>query len=245
MAAEGLQAFPAPERRGLGPGALALLLIAFVAAMASIAASPIILGMVLAKDRDYSGIGDIGQAYGAASAMIAGVAVFMVTVSVVVQHRQFRIAQIRALDDASDQLVMLAMRNPAYRQCWGARVSPEEVDEDLFYYCSFVVKLWSVSWERGVLDEPQARGYLQRFFDSEIPRLFWEAHGDWHRRGSTVDGTSDFRALINEEFLRAKKAGPPSRVREVWPPPGGDHFPPINRMAGRAETRRGRVRDQK
>jgi hypothetical protein len=89
--------------------------------------------------------------------------------------------------------------------------------------------LWPSSSLRRI-DERQAREYLKNFFDSEVPRLFWESHGDWHRPGAMRSPADRFRALINEEFLLAKKSGPPSRGCEVFPaaavqpvrPRGGD-----------------------
>src|SRR5262245_15213316 len=111
-----------PERRGVGFGTLVVVLIIFVAAMIGVAASPIIVGMVFVHDGDYSIIGDVGQAYGAASAMLAGVALFVVLASVVMQYRQFKAAQLQILADSNKLLVLLAMENPGYRQCWGARV---------------------------------------------------------------------------------------------------------------------------
>jgi hypothetical protein len=120
------------------------------------------------------------------------------------------------------------MANPAYRQCWGARVSPDHVGEDLFYYCQLLVKLWTDSWEQQKIDEPLARAYLQSFFDSEVPRIFWERTGDGHRPGPARNHRDQFRVILNEEYLRALRAGPPSRSYEQFPSSGGC-LPMINR----------------
>jgi hypothetical protein len=52
------------------------------------------------------------------------------------------------------------MENPWYRQCWGTRVSPAGVDEDLFFYCSKVIKNWARLWDLDVIDETRLRDYL-------------------------------------------------------------------------------------
>lgn len=78
-----------------------------------------------------------------------------------------------------------------------------------------MVKRWTDAWEQGLIDEQQAREYLRNFFDSEVPRLFWKAHGEWHRRGHARNHRERFRLLVDEEFLRAEAAGPPSRKYEA------------------------------
>jgi len=112
----------------------------------------------------------------------------------------------------------MAIENPRYRQCWG-RVAVDGIDEDLFYYCSFVLKGWARAWELRQIDERQAREYLQGFFDSEVPRRFFEEHGDWHRRGRDRTHRERFHEFANEEYLRAIKAGPPRRRYERYPSP--------------------------
>ena len=218
MAAGELQAFRAPDSRTTGVRVLALSAIIFVATLAVVVASPVILEGVYTPTRDYSVAGDVGQAYGGASAVVAAVALLVVAASVLLQYRQHSAQRAESLGRFNEELVSLAMESPKYRQCWGARVSPQDIDEDLFYYCSKIIKMWAQAWELHRIDERQARDYLRNFFDSEIPRLFWESHGDWHRRGSTRSSADRFRELVNEEFLLAKKAGPPSRVRELYPP---------------------------
>jgi hypothetical protein len=71
MAAGEFQAFNPPDRRRLGVLALALSLVVFVVAMAGVAASPVLLGAIYASGRGYSTVGDVGQAYGAASVKIS------------------------------------------------------------------------------------------------------------------------------------------------------------------------------
>jgi hypothetical protein len=84
-----------------------------------------------------------------------------------------------------------------------------------------LVKLWTDSWEQRKIDESLARAYLQSFFDSEVPRMFWERTGDWHRAGPARNHRDQFRAIVNEEYLRALHAGAPSRPFEQFPSPDG------------------------
>jgi uncharacterized membrane protein len=220
MAADRSQVLGAPDRARAGTWAL-ISIIAVVAVL-GVALSPIMLGAVYAgTGADYSVAGDIGQAYGAASAMVAVVALVALAASMVMQYRQAKAMRLQLLDESTDELVRLAMANPSYRQCWGSRVSPAHVNEDLFYYCQLLVKLWTDSWEQRKIDEPLARAYLRSFFDSEVPRMFWERTGDWHRPGPARTHRDQFRMIVNEEYLRALHAGPPSRLFERFPSPDG------------------------
>ncbi|RSM51497.1 hypothetical protein DMB66_41795 [Actinoplanes sp. ATCC 53533] len=188
---------------------------AFALALVGVLLIPLILGRLFTSEGDYSRISDIGQAYGAASAVISAVALGVVVLG---QYRQAHRARLQALFDMTDELVQLAMDEPMYRQCWGARMAPDEIDEALFYYCNRMIKSWKIAWELRDLSEAQARAYLGSFFQSEIPRLFWHQHGQWQMRARLTNRRGRFVVVINEEYLRAIHAGPPTRTREFCQP---------------------------
>jgi hypothetical protein len=183
----------------------------FAVAMGSVLSFPLLLERLFRSESGYSRISDIGQAYGAASAVISAVAL---AVLVVGQFRQTNRARLQALSDVTDELVQLAMDEPRYRQCWGARMAPDDIDEALFYYCNRMIKSWKIAWELRDLSDTQARGYLASFFQSEIPRLFWQQHGEWQMQAKLTNRRARFVVMINEEYLRATNAGPPARARE-------------------------------
>ncbi|MEU8606407.1 DUF6082 family protein [Actinoplanes sp. NPDC048791] len=210
-----------PVRRSFQMLTPALALIIFAASMIGVIASPAVMRRLYGGG-DYSVSADVGQAYGGASAVVACIALFVVTASMLLQYRQLKEVRRDAAADFAEELVLLAMENPKYRQCWGSRVAPTGVDEDLFFYCSKVIKNWARLWDLGVLDETQAREYLRAFFDAEVPRMFWEKHSEWHRRGHGRGHREHFRDLVNDEYLRALRAGRPSRSREFCGPVPGD-----------------------
>jgi hypothetical protein len=200
------------------PALLALVTVLLLGMILVATVSPAILNALYDGEHDYSQASNIGQAYGAASAMLAALALAVVSASLVMQYNQFRHERIQVIHQRTEDLIKLAIEHPQYCQCWGARVSPEHVDERLFYYCGLVIKSWTRAWERGDLTEHEARNYLRLFFDSEVPRLFWQRHGDWNLYRKTRSRTGRFMALINEEYLTAARSGPPSRPYD--PPPG-------------------------
>jgi hypothetical protein len=200
------------SRRLLGASIAAL---AFAMAMVSVLLFPLVLGRFYTADGDYSRMSDIGQAYGAASAVISAAALGAVLMG---QYRQVNRTRLQALHDGMDELVQLAMDEPMYRQCWGARIAPDDVDEALFYYCNRMITKWKDGWELRGLSETQARAYLAKFFDSEIPRLFWQQHGQFQMQAKLTNRRARFVIMINEEYLRAIHSGPPARLREFSPP---------------------------
>lgn len=205
-----------------------LSLITFAGATVGVIASPAVMRQ-LYGNADYSVIADVGQAYGGASAVVACVALFIVTASILLQYRQLRQMRRDAAVDFTEELVLLAMENPKYRQCWGSRVAPDGIDEDLFYYCSKVIKNWARHWDLGLIDETRLREYLRGFFDAEVPRMFWEKHSEWHRHGRGHSRREPFRDLVNDEYLRALRLGPPARGHELYEPVTGDAPPSVRR----------------
>ena len=192
----------------------------FSAAMMVVLFAPLVLSHFFTSDQDYSRLSDIGQSYGAASAVVSTVALAVVLVSVVMQHRQVKAGKLQAISVMTEELIQLTMENPVYRQCWGARVAPENVPEDLFYCCNKILKTWKLAWDLHDLPAAQARASLANFFDSEIPRCFWERHSVWHLQGGARNRRVQFLTMVNEEYLRALRGGPPSRPREFYPESG-------------------------
>lgn len=126
------------------------------------------------------------------------------------------------LRERSREITRMAIDDPRLAQCWGARFAPPHIDETLFFYTNMIVQQWTYAWEDHLLTEEQARDYLRQFFDSEVPRMFWERHGDWHQPRRTLTRADQFIALMDSEYLCALKAGPPSRSYEVSAGPLGD-----------------------
>lgn len=217
MAVGELRAPGGPAQRSLVIMISALSITALAVTLAGVVISPMLMDALYKGNGDYSVGANVGQAFGGASAVVACMTMFAVLTSVIIQHRQLKAIQRDKHEEFNDALVLLAIQNPRYRQCWGTRVAPDGVEEDLFYYCSNILKGWTRSWELRLIDERQAREYLRSFFESEVPRLFFERHGDWHRSGEIKPGRARFSDFANEEYLRAIKAGPPIRRYERYP----------------------------
>ena len=163
-------------------------------------------------------------AYGGASAILVGLTLAVVCICAVMQARQFRYVQRSIQRDRTREIVRLALDEPGFAQCWGSRFAPPHVDERLFFYTNFIILNWEHAWEHRLLSERQARAHIRTFFDSEVPRMFWERYGDSHHPRLTLTRSERFVALMNEEYLQAIKRGPPSRLFTPMPDQSGSYL---------------------
>ncbi|BCY12723.1 hypothetical protein L3i22_078110 [Actinoplanes sp. L3-i22] len=193
----------------------AIVALVFTVTTISTFLAPVVLARLYTGNQDWSRVSDIGQAYGAASAVISTLALGGVLVGLVVQYRQYAAARLQSLKDNTRDVVRMAMEDPFLQQCWGGRIAPPGMEERAFSYCNMVMNAWKAAWELNDLSEAQARSYLANFFDSEVPREFWRMHGDWHLRVKPTNRRERFLAIVDEEYLRSVKAGPPSRPYET------------------------------
>jgi hypothetical protein len=188
------------------------------AAMASVAISmgvllsPMLIGSLSQSGQDWTRLSEIGEAYGPVSALLATLALAAVSVSLLLQRSQLGHERLWLQREMTLNLLKIAMDNPIYRQCWGARISPDEVDESLFYYINLMLMSWSHAWEHRIVSEEQIRTYAELQFESEVPRLYWERFGGL--RSSARSRERAFYRIINNAFLKAVHAGPPSRLYE-------------------------------
>ncbi|WP_374728048.1 DUF6082 family protein [Catenuloplanes niger] len=176
-------------------------------------------------------LGEIGQAYGPISTLLSAIAL---CVAVLVQRRQLRQERVVMARELHADVLRTAMEEPAYGQCWGPRVTPEHVDERLFYYSSSILTAWFHAWECGDLTDEAVRSYARSMADSEIPRMYWIAYGGW--RLSAARGPElRFLRMVDGEFRAAMAGGPPSRRAE--PIPGGERLrSPRGRVARRRDS---------
>ncbi|GAA4679439.1 DUF6082 family protein [Phytohabitans rumicis] len=174
--------------------------------------SPMLVGSLNRSNQDWSRLSEIGEAYGPVSALLATLALVAVSVSLLLQRSQLRHDRLWLQREMTFNLLKVAMDDPAYGQCWGPRVSPPEVDERFFYYVNLILMVWSHTWENQQVSEDQIRTYARTLFDSEVPRLYWQRFGGL--RSNARPQERSFYRIINDEYVKAVTAGPPSRPFE-------------------------------
>jgi hypothetical protein len=81
--------------------------------------SPLALGWFGGGDAKWQRLSDIGQTHGAAAVLLSVVALVGVSLSIALQARQARQAQVFAQRDHHLQLLVIAMDRPDLLECWG------------------------------------------------------------------------------------------------------------------------------
>jgi ABC-type sulfate transport system permease subunit len=98
-------------RRAVGRGFITvLLIIAIVGAFGGVALSPAVIGHVSnTSDAQWQRLSNIGQTYGAASAMLSVLALIGVAISLILQSRETRAAREQARRALHFELLKMAM----------------------------------------------------------------------------------------------------------------------------------------
>ncbi|TDB80272.1 DUF6082 family protein [Micromonospora sp. KC721] len=209
-------------RRSAMPTAL---LLAVLTMLAAVLFSPI--GLLWIGERpgyDWPLLGNVGEAYGAASAILAGLALIGVAASLVIQAREAKAAREQALRGLHTDLLKMAIDDPGLLECWG----PIEQSTDLDWfrkhvYANLIVSHWQLMWEVDVLSEPHLEVLADQFFKGAIGRRFWtEARGP-RMKAETSRRARRFTIVVDRSYQAAIDAGPATDETSSPPP----HLPEV------------------
>ena len=197
----------------------AMIRIAVVAATAGILdlvlLSPLLmrqLGML--RGVDWARLSNIGQTYGAASAILSALALGAVAVSLLVQARQTKVQQVQAVRGFHLELLRTTLDDPSvYMPCWGWSLDMAEVARKRQQIFTIMMMNYErMGYEVGVIPELSLRGvFLADMFQSEVGRQYWShARSVWSLAlGESRQGRR-FVQIVEDEYNRAVAAGPPS-----------------------------------
>lgn len=169
---------PALRRAAARGFVIVLLVLAILGALGSVALSPALMnrfGPVGTPETqaEWQRLSNIGQTYGAASALLSVLALLGVAVSLVMQARESRAAREQARRALHFELLRMAMDDPFYLAVWGP-FAPS--DKDLYrehMYANLIVSHWQTDWDVGTLDEEHLREISAVFFQGPAGHRFW------------------------------------------------------------------------
>jgi hypothetical protein len=134
------------------------LLILIVGAGCLVLASPLALGVIDDQgSRDWGRLSEIGQTYGAVSALISVVALGGVAVSLILQLRSAQLDRAHAYRSVHLQLIEMAFDNPDLLECLGFSVASTEVDRRQNLYCNQLYLALEMGCEVGALHDERLR----------------------------------------------------------------------------------------
>lgn len=187
------------------------LVVAVVAVLALVAVSPLALRELSAlQGTDWAKLSDIGQTYGAASALLTGLALIGVVGSMVFQVRAIRVSREQSSREHHAHLVEMALADPVYQRCWGgdpaAHASRDRYRQQV--YLNLIVSKWENDYVLGGFRDHALRGTLEYFFRGEAGRQFWAESRIIRPQLSESRRAVRFCQIVEEEYQKAIASGP-------------------------------------
>jgi hypothetical protein len=185
-------------------GFLALVLVAF---------SPLFLRWLTAlPEMDWALLTNIGQTYGAASALLSAIALGGVAASLIYQAHEAKIARHDAMRTAHFELVRMSLEEPLYMACWGGSELPAHLSRARqIAFANLITTFW---WHTHTVtrNSESFRLLFADFFKGEIGRTWWASGGrtGWWKQAAT-EGVRSIKAwkIVEEEHNKALATGPP------------------------------------
>ncbi|MFI7690643.1 DUF6082 family protein [Nonomuraea sp. NPDC049655] len=185
-----------------------LLLLSVVAAAGLVVASPFFLAALGRSRGDWSVLGDIGQTYGAASAILAVLALIGVAFSLVLQAREAKSAREQALRTLHGDLMKMAMDDPLYRACWGAFfASGDEEGQRAHLYVNMILNHWLLMWELRSITEAHLREIAATVLAGPIGRDFWRQARTLRTTSAGSRRERRFNLIIDDVYSEVTAGG--------------------------------------
>lgn len=193
-----------------------------------ILASPFGLKLIsTAKIANWSELSSIGQTYGAISALISGVALAGIAISLFLQSRELNLMREQIFRDYHFDLVRFSIENPSFISSWGYAPSVALSLEDVrrVGYTNMIVSFWSSSYLTRRLDESELRRNCSQMFQGEAGRSYWEdSRATWHESGNSRRSRR-FAGIVEEEYCKSVEAGPSLVAAGSWSALESGHAP--------------------
>ena len=162
------------------------------------------MGLLNRQSRDWERLSWIGQTYGAASALLAVLALIGVAVSLFLQSREAKASREQALRVIHTELMQMAMEDEVYRRSWGPFfASGDPVAQREHIYVNLIISNWQMQYELRVFDEPHLRSAAHILFSGEVGQRFWSEVRDLRMRTASTRRERRFHKILDEGHQRA------------------------------------------
>lgn len=171
--------------------------------------SPLALRVIASNSNvNWTELSNVGQTYGAVSALLAAFALSGVVVSILVQNRELRHNRWEAGRSLHYEIVRMALDDPFYRKVFSAlEADAPESETRLVGYINMILGFWAMMWEFGDWSEEQLRINLQDVLGSDAGRSYWSKYGSerlrWGRGGSNRGRA--FERIADEVYRDLRK----------------------------------------
>ncbi|MEV6691879.1 DUF6082 family protein [Micromonospora sp. NPDC051196] len=164
--------------------------------------SPFFINLALGGRSGWVELSNVGQAYGAASALLSALALAGIVVSLFLQWRLNLMSYAVAARERHFELVKMAIDRPEISYLVGdGLIDPKTLPKLL--HINLWVGHWRLLWEIGEMDEFRLRLAFADLFRNPVAQRWWNQYGSaW----STQDGKRDrvFIELANQELRKVE-----------------------------------------
>jgi Family of unknown function (DUF6082) len=164
-----------------------------------------------AKGINWARLSSIGQTYGAISAVISGVALAGIAVSLFLQARELDLTREQMFQTYHLDLVRFSIENPSFISSWGYVPTEGSSLDDVrrVGYTNMIVSFWSTSYVTRRLDESELQLNFAQMFKGEVGRNYWKARGmsGMNRLGTVAERSSS--TLQTRNIIRRLRLGRP------------------------------------
>lgn len=181
---------------------------------------------------NWSQLSDIGQTYGAVSALLTAMALAGVVASLLFQARDVRVSKEQAIRTFHHELIRMQLDDPFYMNALGAPTHmPVPADQDKvreFLYIHLWVTFWQTFYAMGMMPESQLRSACElELFRGRPGREYWEQARSTRPLYTKDRHIQKFYRILDEEYHKAIISQP-------------ETAPPIVKIHQMARTSRGR-----
>ena len=172
--------------------------------------SPLALQLIAGKKLNWPLLSNVGQSYGAASAMLSALAFFGVALALVLQVRQARESRNYSIRELHSSLLRMGIADKRYLEAWGNLALPPNMDRDVFIYMNLIMNYLDTLYKARAARPEEIRYHIREIFDGAIGRAYWHTNRDaWLTLSQGT--TRKLARIIEEEYRLAESSGPPKR----------------------------------
>ena len=145
------------------------------------------------------------------STFISSVALVGVAISLLLQARQLRAAQLQVSRAAQSDLIAMALTNSQLVSEALGEPDPNSFAKSV--YINWRFKYMELSYSVGALSATAVSNQAAMMFDAEFPRHWWAVAREHYRLEAATKSEQEFVAIVDEAFRRAAQE-PNSHLNE-------------------------------
>jgi hypothetical protein len=194
---------------------VALLICITTAISILVVISPLALrAIALIPNISWPELSNIGQTYGAVSALLAALALVGVATSVLMQNRELRHSRWESGRARHFEIIRMALDDPLYRQVYGARTMPEN-EARLEGYVNLLLEYWAMLWEFGDIQEERLRTFLGELLGSSAGHVYWRKFGSLRLHEAGTKRERAFQRIADEVYRELGQSLPDGTSMEM------------------------------